>query len=131
MKKRFARYSAVTAYVADGEDLAVHTSLERPAGPDRVGAGGGPLADAAHGHAPTVSPTSRRSRPGRRRAWPRAASMVAPVRTEAGLWAIARGLERLPRRVHAAGREAAREGGRRRSAKKTRRPPDRDAPCVR
>ncbi len=36
MKKRFARYAAVTAYVADGEDLAVHTALERPQGPDRV-----------------------------------------------------------------------------------------------
>ena len=30
MKKKFGRYSAITAYVADGEDLAVHTSLERP-----------------------------------------------------------------------------------------------------
>ena len=33
LKKKFSRYSAITAYVADGEDLAVHTSLERPAGP--------------------------------------------------------------------------------------------------
>src|SRR5512141_2441155 len=40
MKKRFARYSAVTAYVADGEDLAVHIALERPQGPERVGAAG-------------------------------------------------------------------------------------------
>src|SRR5438552_3835992 len=54
MKKRFARYSAVTVYVADGEDLAVHTSLDRPAGPERVWSGGGPLADAAHGSAPIV-----------------------------------------------------------------------------
>ena len=53
MKKRFGRYSAITAYVADGEDLAVHTSLERPAGPDRIWSGGGPLADAAHGHVTT------------------------------------------------------------------------------
>ena len=44
MKKKFARYSAITMYVADGEDLAVHTSLDRPQGPDRVWAGGGPLA---------------------------------------------------------------------------------------
>src|SRR5438477_582762 len=41
MKNRFGRYSAITAYVADGEDLAVHTSLERPGGPDRVWSGGG------------------------------------------------------------------------------------------
>src|SRR4029450_5820517 len=53
MKKRFGRYSAITAYVADGEDLAVHISLERPQGPDRVWSGGGPLADAAHGHVTT------------------------------------------------------------------------------
>ena len=33
MKRRFARYSAVTAYVADWEDLAVLTALERPQGP--------------------------------------------------------------------------------------------------
>ena len=49
LKKRFARFSAVSVYVADGEDLALHTSVERPAGPDRLGAGGNPLADAAHG----------------------------------------------------------------------------------
>src|SRR6187401_331947 len=51
LKKKFSRYSAITAYVADGEDLAVHTSLDRPAGPDRVWSGGGPLAEVAHGHA--------------------------------------------------------------------------------
>src|SRR6266851_10393663 len=56
MKKRFARYSAITAYVADGEDLAVHTSLERPQGPDRVWSGGGPLSEAAQGQGPTVVP---------------------------------------------------------------------------
>jgi hypothetical protein len=54
MKKRFARFSSVTVYVADGEDLAVHTALERPQGPDRVGSSGGPLADAAQGQNPTV-----------------------------------------------------------------------------
>ena len=43
LKRKFARYSSITAYVADGEDLAVHISLERPAGPDRVWTGGGPL----------------------------------------------------------------------------------------
>ena len=54
LKRRFARYTAVTSYVADGEDLAVHMSIERPQGPDRVWSGGGPLADAAHGDSPTV-----------------------------------------------------------------------------
>ncbi|MFI5183045.1 MAG: GAF domain-containing protein [Vicinamibacteria bacterium] len=88
MKKKFSRYSAVTAYVADGEDLAVHTSLDRPQGPDRVWSGGGPLADVAHGHYPTVvSDLSAQS------AWAgvglaTGSAMVAPVRTDAGLWAI-------------------------------------------
>jgi putative methionine-R-sulfoxide reductase with GAF domain len=88
MKKRFARYSAITAYVADGEGLAVHTSLERPNGPDRVGSSGGPLADAAQGHVPTVV-SDVSSQPG----WAAlgltsGSAMVSPVRTEAGLWAI-------------------------------------------
>ena len=88
MKKRFARYSSVTVYVADGEDLAVHTSLDRPQGPDRVWSGGGPLAEVAHGHYPTVvSDLSAQS------AWAgvglaTGSAMVAPVRTDAGLWAI-------------------------------------------
>ena len=88
MKRRFARYSAITAYVADGEDLAVHTSLERPAGPERVWSGGGPLAEVAHGHATqVVSDVS--SQP----AWAgvglaKGSAMVSPIRTEAGLWAI-------------------------------------------
>ena len=88
MKKKFSRYSAVTAYVADGEDLAVHTSIDRPQGPERVWSGGGPLADAAHGHYPTVvSDLNSQS------AWAgvglaTGSAMVAPVRTEAGLWAI-------------------------------------------
>ena len=57
MKKRFARFSAITAYVADGEDLVVHTSLDRPEGPDRVWSGGGPLAEAAKADKTTSSPT--------------------------------------------------------------------------
>src|SRR5512137_686012 len=88
MKKRFARFSAVTAYVADGEELAVHTALERPQGPERVAASGGPLADGAQGPAPTVF-SDLSSTP----AWAAVglttgSVMVAPVRTEAGLWAI-------------------------------------------
>jgi putative methionine-R-sulfoxide reductase with GAF domain len=88
MKKRFARFSSVTVYVADGEDLAVHTALERPQGPDRVGSSGGPLADAAQGQNPTVF-SDLSATPG----WAAiglasGSAMVAPVRTEAGLWAI-------------------------------------------
>jgi putative methionine-R-sulfoxide reductase with GAF domain len=87
IKKRFARFSAVTIYVADGEDLVVHTSLERPVGPDRVGAQGGPLAEATHGQQPTVV-----SDLVAQTAWAPAglttgSVMVAPIRTEAGLWA--------------------------------------------
>ena len=88
MKRRFARYSSVTAYVADGEGLAVHTALERPQGPDRVGSTEGPIAEAAKGSAPTVVSTLT-SNP----AWAEVglttgSAMVAPIRTEAGLWAI-------------------------------------------
>ena len=88
MKKRFARFSSVTVYVADGEDLAVHTALERPQGPDRVGSSGGPLADAAQGQSPTDF-SDLSATPG----WAAVglasgSAMVAPVRTEAGLWAI-------------------------------------------
>jgi putative methionine-R-sulfoxide reductase with GAF domain len=88
MKKKFSRYSAVTAYVADGEDLAVHTALDRPQGPERVASTGGPLAEAAHGHFPTmVTDLSAQT------AWASVgltlgSAIVAPVRTEAGLWAI-------------------------------------------
>jgi putative methionine-R-sulfoxide reductase with GAF domain len=88
MKKKFSRYSSVTAYVADGEDLAVHTALDRPQGPDRVGSTAGALAGAAHGHFPTVvSDLSTNS------AWAdvglaSGSAIVAPVRTDAGLWAI-------------------------------------------
>jgi putative methionine-R-sulfoxide reductase with GAF domain len=88
MKKRFARFSAVTAYVADGEDLAVHVSIDRPQGPDRVWSGGGPLAEAAQGQGATVV-TDLSNEP----AWAavglsKGSAAVAPVRTEAGLWAI-------------------------------------------
>jgi putative methionine-R-sulfoxide reductase with GAF domain len=88
MKKRFARFSAVTAYVADGEGLAVHTALERPQGPDRVDSATGPLAEAAQGPATAVF-SDLAAVP----AWATVglasgSVMVAPVRTEAGLWAI-------------------------------------------
>ena len=88
LKKRFARFSGVTIYVADGEDLVVHVSFERPVGPERVWSGGGPLADAAHGHQPTVV-----SNVAGEPAWAgvglsRGSVLVAPIRTEAGLWAI-------------------------------------------
>ena len=88
LKKKFARYSAITAYVADGEDLVVHTTVDRPAGPERVWSGGGPLSDAAQGAKPTVVSDLMGNA-----AWGGVglsvgSVMVAPVRTEAGLWAI-------------------------------------------
>lgn len=88
LKKKFSRYTGLTAYVADGEDLVVHTTVDRPTGPERVWSGGGPLTDAAQGAKPTVlSDVSSQS------AWAgvgltKGSVMVAPVRTEAGLWAI-------------------------------------------
>jgi len=88
MKKRFARYSAVTAYVADGEDLAVHIALERPQGPERVGSRGGPLADAAQGTNPTVVGDLASSTTWGSVGLATGSAMVAPIRTEAGLWAI-------------------------------------------
>ncbi len=88
MKKRFARFSAATVYVADGEDLAVHVALERPQGPERVGATGGPLADAAHGSAPTVVSDVSGHEGWAAVGLRKGSVMVAPVRTEAGLWAI-------------------------------------------
>jgi len=87
LKKRFARFAGVSVYVADGEDLALHTTIDRPAGPDRLGAGGNPLADAAHAHHVTsVSDVSGKA------AWAElgltvGSVMIAPIRTDAGLWA--------------------------------------------
>ena len=88
MKKRFARYSAVTAYVADGEDLAVHIALERPQGPERVGATGGPLAEAGQAANPTVVSDLLASPAWAAVGLASGSAMVAPVRTDAGLWAI-------------------------------------------
>jgi putative methionine-R-sulfoxide reductase with GAF domain len=88
MKKRFARYSSVTAYVADGEELAVHMALERPQGPERVGSGGGPLADAAAGQQPTVFSDLAATPTWAQVGLASGSAMVAPVRTDAGLWAI-------------------------------------------
>ncbi|HXY38334.1 MAG TPA: GAF domain-containing protein [Vicinamibacteria bacterium] len=88
MKRRFARYSSVTAYVADGEELAVHLALERPQGPERVGSTGGPLAEAAEGTHPTVVHDLAASPVWATVGLSSGSAMVAPVRTEAGLWAI-------------------------------------------
>jgi putative methionine-R-sulfoxide reductase with GAF domain len=88
MKKRFARYSSVTAYVADGEDLAVHTAIERPQGPERVSVGGGPLGDAAQATSPTVVADLTSSPEWAAVGLASGSVMIAPVRTDAGLWAI-------------------------------------------
>lgn len=88
MKRRFARYSSVTVYVADGEELAVHIALERPQGPDRVGSTTGPLADAAQGSKPTMVSSLASSEAWAEVGLTSGSAMVAPIRTEAGLWAI-------------------------------------------
>jgi len=88
LKRRFARYSAVTIYVADGEELVVHISLDRPQGPERVGASGGPLADAGHGHTATVVADLAASPAWHGVGLNTGSALVTPVRTEAGLWAI-------------------------------------------
>jgi len=87
LKKRFARFSAVTAYVADGEDLVVHTSIERPTGPERVWSGGGPLAEAAQGHKSTIVPDLSGAEAWNNVGLSHGSAIVAPVRTDAGLWA--------------------------------------------
>jgi putative methionine-R-sulfoxide reductase with GAF domain len=88
MKKRFARYSSVTVYVADGEDLAVHTALERPQGPERVASSGGVLADAAQAGGATIFSDLQASPAWAQVGLASGSAMVAPVRTDAGLWAI-------------------------------------------
>jgi len=77
----------VTVYVADGEDLVVHTALDRPSGPERVWSGGGPLADAAHGHTTTVVSDLSSSPQWGAVGLATGSAAVAPIRTEAGLWA--------------------------------------------
>ncbi len=88
MKRRFARYSSVTVYVADGEELAVHIALERPQGPERVGSHAGPLAEAAKGSKPTVVSTLTSNEAWAEVGLTTGSAMVAPIRTDAGLWAI-------------------------------------------
>ncbi len=88
LKKRFARYSAVTAYVADGEDLAVHVSIGRPEGPERVWSGGGPLAEAAKGHGAAMFSSIEGDSGWSVVGLTTGSVIVAPVRTSAGLWAL-------------------------------------------
>jgi putative methionine-R-sulfoxide reductase with GAF domain len=88
MKRRFARFSSVTAYVADGEGLAVHVALDRPQGPDRVDSTSGPLAVAAQAAAPTVVSDVAASQEWSAVGLTSGSAIVAPIRTEAGLWAI-------------------------------------------
>ena len=88
MKKRFARFSSVTVYVADGEELAVHMALERSQGPERVASSGGVLAEAAQSPNPTVFSDLAASPTWATVGLESGSAMVAPVRTDAGLWAI-------------------------------------------
>jgi putative methionine-R-sulfoxide reductase with GAF domain len=88
MKKRFARFSAITVYVADGENLAVHIALDRPEGPERVRSDEGPLAEAARQQAPTVVADLASQEAWAKVGLTTGSAAVAPVRTDAGLWAI-------------------------------------------
>ena len=85
MKRRFARYSSVTVYVADGEELAVHIALERPQGPERVGSTTGPLGEAAKGSKPTVVSTLTSNE-----AWAASASGPFVESTRSGPWGRSR-----------------------------------------
>ena len=76
------------------------------------GRGGGPLAEAAHGHATVTSVSDVSSSP----AWAgvglaKGSVMVAPDPHRGRPVGDPRGLERLPRRLHAARRQADRQGG--------------------
>jgi putative methionine-R-sulfoxide reductase with GAF domain len=66
----------------------VHTALERPQGPERVASGSGPLAEAAAGQQPTVFSDLTATVAWAQVGLASGSAMVAPVRTEAGLWAI-------------------------------------------
>jgi putative methionine-R-sulfoxide reductase with GAF domain len=88
LKKKFVRFSAVSAYVADGESLAIHTALDRPEGPERVPSDEGPLAKAALSARPTVVLNLASDEAWAGVGLSSGSAMVSPVRTEAGLWAI-------------------------------------------
>ncbi len=88
MKTKFARFSSITTYVADGENLAVHTALDRPEGPERVRSDEGPLGAAAHKDTPTVVDDLASNKEWADVGLSVGSALVAPVRTTAGLWAI-------------------------------------------
>jgi GAF domain-containing protein len=88
LKKKFARYAAVTAYAADGEDLAVHVSIGRPEGPERVSSATGPVADAAKGQAASMFSSIDGDSSWATVGLTTGSVLVVPVRTAAGLWAI-------------------------------------------
>jgi putative methionine-R-sulfoxide reductase with GAF domain len=88
MKKKFARFTAITVYVADGENLAVHIALDRPEGPERVRSDEGPLAEAARKDAPTVVVDLSSQEAWAKVGLGSGSAAIAPVRTAAGLWAI-------------------------------------------
>jgi putative methionine-R-sulfoxide reductase with GAF domain len=88
MKKKFARFTAITVYVADGENLAVHIALDRPDGPERVRSDEGPLAEAARQQAPTVVVDLVSQEAWKAIGLTAGSAAIAPIRTDAGLWAI-------------------------------------------
>ncbi len=127
MKKRFARYSAVTAYVADGEELAVHIALERPQGPERVRRQRRPAGGRGAGREPDGGGRPRRQPGlGRGRALERQRD-GGPGPHRGRPVGDPRGLERLPRGVLAARTRRCSAAWRRRSPRRRRRP---DVPCA-
>jgi GAF domain-containing protein len=88
LKNKFARYASVTAYAADGEDLAIHVSIGRPEGPERVSSSTGPVAEAAKGQGASMFSTVDGDSAWATIGLNTGSVMVAPVRTPAGLWAI-------------------------------------------
>jgi len=73
---------------ADGENLAVHIALDRPDGPERVRSDEGPLAEAARQQAPTVVVDLVSQAPWEAIGLTTGSAAIAPIRTDAGLWAI-------------------------------------------
>jgi len=88
MKRRFARFSSIAVYVADGEGLALHSAVDRPKGPERIGTNEGPLGEAAQADKVTVVPDVTAASAWAEVGFQKGSAAVAPVRTDAGLWAI-------------------------------------------
>jgi putative methionine-R-sulfoxide reductase with GAF domain len=88
LKKKFVRFSATSAYVADGESLAIHIALGRPEGPERVSSDEGPIGKAGQVNRTTVVGDLAGDEAWAGVGLASGSAMVSPVRTDAGLWAV-------------------------------------------